>query len=275
MNSSNILDNIPEELWVSILSEWIGKDKALGAFDAALCNKLLRDRYLWWLQQSSLIYAKLLFDTTRCPMNFSRCVPGGFLYWCDRRKIRPKLMSMATTAKSCKEVFEKDCWRVLQDVELLKYKSSSKKLLYAMLNLLDRFPKLMDLEIYGPLVVDFPSLSSACALVRLEIHDSDFSFYNFETFVQMCPALQVVKIHNSSGIYLHNLQYLIGHAANLQILHCDVYEIDEEKDSIAQSRQNATKGNPSLRCLHLGLFIAESENCSMKVCVVSSSNVQT
>jgi len=191
-------------------------------------------------------------------------------------------MSVApTSAASCK-VPEETCWEVLQDVELLKYRPLPNAIGCAILDLFYLFPKLLDLEIYDYLFynVNFHSRSSACALLRLEIHDSHFYVNDFKNLVQMCPVLEVVKMYDCDGIYLYHLQYLIGHATNLQILHCDVIRIDVVLDSIAITRQNATKGNPSMRCLHLHLpelyvdedeedysrIIYESVCCILKQC---------
>ena len=82
---------LPDELWISILHEWINKPIFLCAFDIALCNRLLREIYLIWLHDKTtngafnIFSHHIHFETTHQHGNYGMShqgVPATFFDWC-------------------------------------------------------------------------------------------------------------------------------------------------------------------------------------------------
>jgi len=82
---------------VSILHEWIDKPTLLCDFDVALCNRLLRERYLIWLQTRGTfnIFSQIHFETLQHSKHdiAHRDVHAALFDWCERRQIIPKSLS--------------------------------------------------------------------------------------------------------------------------------------------------------------------------------------
>ena len=78
---------LPDELWISILHEWIDKPILLCAFDLALCNRLLREQYLLWLRERGTfnIFSHIHFEITVGHDKFGMSQQGvydTFFDWC-------------------------------------------------------------------------------------------------------------------------------------------------------------------------------------------------
>ena len=56
-----LLNILPDELWISILNEWIGKPITLCGFDIAISNRYLRQRYLGFYSAHA---RKIMFNHT-------------------------------------------------------------------------------------------------------------------------------------------------------------------------------------------------------------------
>ena len=96
MTTTSVLSYLPGELLLTIVGEWIGNALTFCAFDAAMCNRNLREQYLWSLQSySSVILSKIHFETAKSSSNPHQCVPYVFSYWCMKRGLSPKSLSLA------------------------------------------------------------------------------------------------------------------------------------------------------------------------------------
>jgi len=105
---------LSDELWISILHEWVDKPIHLCAFDMALCNRLLRERYLIWLQDETRrgtfnIFSHIHFQTTlehdKHGMSHQG-VPDTFFDWCKKRQINPKSLSYCFEPTNESEIWE-------------------------------------------------------------------------------------------------------------------------------------------------------------------------
>ena len=76
---------LPDELWISILSEWIDKPITLCSFDISFCNGLLRQRYFSsWLDAVTFgIFSQIHFEPIFASERFqTKCSCGVFrLVW--------------------------------------------------------------------------------------------------------------------------------------------------------------------------------------------------
>ena len=83
-----------DEIWLTILNEWVDRGISLCALDAALCNKCLRNSYLQWLRlaPSTFMLRNMKFELMRSAKKMP--VADSFLYWCKKRNVYPKLLSM-------------------------------------------------------------------------------------------------------------------------------------------------------------------------------------
>ena len=104
---------LPDELWISILHEWIDKPVLLCAFDMALCNRSLREQYLIWLHVATRgtfhIFSHIHFETTlehgKHGMSHQG-VPDTFFDWCKKRQINPKSLSYCFEPTNESEIWE-------------------------------------------------------------------------------------------------------------------------------------------------------------------------
>jgi len=82
---NELLFLLPDELWISILDEWIGKPITLCAFDISFCNRLLRQRYFSsWLRAVTFgIFSQIHFEPIFASERFqTKCSCGVFrLVW--------------------------------------------------------------------------------------------------------------------------------------------------------------------------------------------------
>ena len=121
---------LPDELWISILHEWISKPITLCAFDVALCNRLLRERYLIWLYEKTRgtfnVFSHIHFETTLEHSKHGMLhqdVPDSFFDWCKRRQINPKSLSYYFEQTNEQGKWEwkisKEAFKVMKQVEQL------------------------------------------------------------------------------------------------------------------------------------------------------------
>jgi len=243
MNSNLFV--LPDELWISILHEWIDKPIILCAFDIAFCNRLLRERYLMWLHVETRgtfnVFSHIHFKTTLEHETHGMShqgVPDTFFDWCVRKQINPKSLSYYFVEHSnesdkkweCK--VSKEACKVMKQVEQLNaYYRIDDGMANADLvsNILDDCPKLRKL------VVDLHSskyhhssniLTLSCKrgpyllinvnFVRVKFPLSTDSFHKF---VDACPNLEMVKFDMCKGINLYHILYLLNHANVLESIY--------------------------------------------------------
>ena len=83
---------LPDEIWITILYEWMDKTTTLCAFDMALCNQVLRERYLRWFQPAPAVaqLSNIPFEIVQSKRNMSQNTLELFFTWCKKRKIYQK-----------------------------------------------------------------------------------------------------------------------------------------------------------------------------------------
>jgi len=115
--------------WRTILHEWIERPILLCAFDMALYNRLLRERYLIWLYDGTKrgrafnIFSLIHFETTLEHDVHSMShqgVPDIFFDWCKRRRINPKSLSYCFEPTNESGKWEWKTPKVMKQVEQLK-----------------------------------------------------------------------------------------------------------------------------------------------------------
>lgn len=83
--------DLPDELWISILHDWISNSiVVLTALDIAFCNQLLRPAYLRWV---TFLSKKITFAKGYKRSSDGKCISDMFLRWCEKRQLRPTYLS--------------------------------------------------------------------------------------------------------------------------------------------------------------------------------------
>ena len=157
---------LPDEIWITILDEWIGNEHILTfcSLDIALCNQLLRERYLHLLQNySSFLFNKMHFQKIQSDTNSHLCVSKLFFEWCWKRKIFPTslalclnhpihdhLHAMLMQQEDNEYNNSLDKEKMLSAVEMLKYcRIHNTTTTFPTSDILNEFPKLRFLQIHG------------------------------------------------------------------------------------------------------------------------------
>jgi len=240
-----LLKSLPNEIWMTMLNEWFGQAITLCAFDIALCNRLLREKYYVWLRSTSIMFAKLYFKIK------TEGERGLFLNWCLKRKIHPKAISMHMCAASNGAKGQQQKFQMLlgdlndlelealREIEVLEGYQRSGPNLFRISDFLDYFPKLTSLQMECTGNTNTYSITanssmfhfqnSIYPLIHLELHYVIFPIQKegFETLVRVCPLLQVTKFIDCLKLYLPHINYLITHA---QYLTTVVYESADDND---------------------------------------------
>jgi len=205
----------------------------------ALCNRLLRERYLLWLHDETKtrgtfnIFSHIHFETTlghdKLGMSHQG-VPDAFFDWCGRRQITPKSLSYYFEPKNERGKWEwkisKKASKVMKQVEQLKayYRLNRVRTNTDLFSsILNNCPNLKKLDVAN-LPVDGYHLSNnpltfSCKkgpyhLVDVEFSDVRFlSRDGFRKFVDACPNLENVKFDICEGIHI---LYLLNHANALK-----------------------------------------------------------
>lgn len=250
------LFSLPDELWISILSQWLENSCIIFAtVDIAFCNQSLRPRYLTSLGQITKIPKKIHFDTIT-PYSV-------FFEWCEKRNIQ--LTSISYTEKErTNECVGKDIPTAIKSVECLKLSiSASTDKSYIISsntngsmtsNLLNDFPKLQHLEVSMAMEKTsipcfkfmfepglYPSLV-CLELCRLRF-PSPATIY-FQELITRCPNLEIVKFKACQHINLSHMKYLLKYGYCLKSLH---YEHHHSLQKIVDLKDTNKSNNNSER----------------------------
>lgn len=289
----NLLTSLPDSLWLSILLEWIGKSTTLCVFEAALCNQLLRQRYLNWLHEfGDVIANNIHFESFYKDANRDRSVPDIAFDWLEKRGIYPKSISIFfepnhwTSNLEWNKKTSKQLSMARKNVELLTIYSNPRSIISISSDLLNNYPKLKHLNVATqyldltvPSVLDFNYEHGPYSLISLELKYVGFPFSNkkFEQFVEQCPLLQKVKFERCGGLNLSHIQYIIHHSKHMTSIYAAFYSSYDLKvlPGITNKAEEESQSlNISMRSLtlldadkHLERDIALAKICTLcQVC---------
>jgi len=239
MTTTSVLSYLPGELLLTIVGEWIGNALTFCAFDAAMCNRNLREQYLWSLQSySSAILSKIHFETAKSSSNPHQCVPYVFSYWCMKRGLSPKSLSLAflypplnptepeNKRKESNDSFDIEVFsniEMLEDCYLINLQSKS----FPIHNLFTLFPKLKVLHVHCNNMYTLSDFKPdnyplfPCPLLYLELNKAVFprKKSDFLSFVRVFSNLEVLKLICCRHINLKRILFIICYAKHLLSLH--------------------------------------------------------
>ena len=220
------LFRLPDELWIVILNEWIDNVVTLCGLDLAFCDRLLRERYMHWLQSAApgTMFANMPFETiignVWDPSN-------SFFDWCLKRKIYPKVLSMHLNEPITEVPLFGDLLQQIEVVEIEATKNRCYDRISTSHNLLLLFPKVKELKMHCETMLDvkISLLNLTPSLVRLELSYVSFMSQTniFETWIGACPMLEEIKLVCCRGVKLQHIGFMIGHAAHLQFVYFELF----------------------------------------------------
>jgi len=233
--NSKLFILLPDELWISIIDEWISTPITVGALDIAFCNELFRKRYLTWLQRfppsillsSQKIYFKVVNNDPK------QLISIIFLDWFRKRNIYPTSL-VYTTMSMNKISVNGECYctelanDILKNIQTFEVYHFDNNVNAIILNVLNDAPNFKSLKVNGiEASYSKAGLFLACEhaapyhLLQLDLQHINFSLLSYESwqaFVRSCPMLKDVNLSSCKGIALQHINVLIDHAKHMETI---------------------------------------------------------
>jgi len=226
---------LPDDLWISVLYEWIGQPISICALDIAFCNYLLRLQYLAWLCQSYYTFGMFSSVDFKTFHEHSRkSIADGFFDWCEKRNIYPASLTYSHRISYAEEArwagkLSKKALTTMKHVERFYYYFKFNiNPVSPSLNVLNECSQLKHLVVnmdtcYTSGFIAFHCEKGPFPLLSLELHTIRLylSNENFRNLIRACPLLEMVRLKNCLGIHLNHVTYLLNHAKRIKSIHIE------------------------------------------------------
>jgi len=225
------LFDLPDELWICVLHEWIGQSFTLCAFDVASCNHSLRQRYLAnWLCGGGGAPVKMfpnLHFAGASSYGIGRYLGVEDLVWFEKRKIHPTSLSYLYADE--RKLMTNRELEVVKDVEELRTTCAMHCTVFfgnIYPRILNDFPKLKSLTmtiVYDFTLLGFHYTNAPYPLVALTLFWTNFPTSNesLAALMTACPLLKMVDFKNRQAMSLNLIQNLLKLGKHLKSVNVD------------------------------------------------------
>jgi hypothetical protein len=216
-----IIDLLLDEIWISILSEWIGNQEILLALDNSLVNRVIRERYSsCWLKNLKTVSLNISFNVSK-----HRC--SKFVTWCERRKIFPR--DICFVICMCSDTTELTALTVPKGKELVKdvhIEFSPSKYSISLESLLVAFPACETMSLcessLGLSFTQFPEKHRVSMLKEIQFSHIflPLDLSKWKAFAKYCPSINELYFAHCHNFESNMLMVLMNHLPYLKTVCC-------------------------------------------------------